>query len=584
MLRLLAPLILFFLFFIAPAWAIGPTESDTLCVLSADAAGFSVEACKTISRDRPRRPGPTRRSMDLSFQLHRSGDPSVTQGWLSDPFTLRAAFVAADAATRHVHTTRADGAVLIRLPGLYDPKRFVLEIDGRPATAAAFTKTDRVRPAAAAQPVETLIDNGPVDNRLDLVVLGDGYTAGEQGAFRQDALALLDYWLAQEPFQRYAIHYNVHLLFIESAESGADHPSQGIQRDTAFDASFDYADIPQLLVVDEAKVLRAALAAPDVDQVVVIVNDDMYGGSGGSVAVVSRHLEAPEVMTHELGHSLANLADEYEDPLPGYEPGDSEPNVTFETERDAIPWVDWIEPAMPLPSPEEDAYAGQVGLFEGARYRESGIYRPELTCRMRELGRDFCTICREALVAAHYRHLAPSDALGGDVVADVGETLFFDAAPVQPESETVSVVWTVDGLEQEARVEILEKTFEKGLHTVTAQVVDSSDWLRLPAARDTAHADITWTVHAGIESSDGDSDAETDEELEQERDAEASNEGGDTDLPAEDGDTEINEKEGNNGGGCRSFPLPSSGWILLIFAVCAYGRRRKNRPATPPDR
>ena len=50
---------------------------------------------------------------------------------------------------------------------------------------------------------------------------------------------------------------------------------------------------------------------PNVDELVMLVNDPRYGGSGGSVAVASA--SAPEIALHELGHSFAGLADEYVD-------------------------------------------------------------------------------------------------------------------------------------------------------------------------------------------------------------------------------------------------------------------------------
>ena len=40
---------------------------------------------------------------------------------------------------------------------------------------------------AQAQVVQTLIDHGEPANRLDLVMVGDGYTAAEAGKFRADA-------------------------------------------------------------------------------------------------------------------------------------------------------------------------------------------------------------------------------------------------------------------------------------------------------------------------------------------------------------------------------------------------------------
>jgi hypothetical protein len=44
------------------------------------------------------------------------------------------------------------------------------------------------------------------------------------------------------------------------------------------------------------------------------------------------------------------------------------------------------------------AFFGKVGLFEGAGYVSSGIYRPSLDCRMFTLSlTDFDPVCRAAI-------------------------------------------------------------------------------------------------------------------------------------------------------------------------------------------
>src|SRR5207253_8955881 len=63
--------------------------------------------------------------------------------------------------------------------------------------ATALSATDIVAGTQAAAPspynVRTLVATGPSDNRVDMVFLGDGYTAGEMAKYTSDILGLRDY-------------------------------------------------------------------------------------------------------------------------------------------------------------------------------------------------------------------------------------------------------------------------------------------------------------------------------------------------------------------------------------------------------
>ncbi|HXV75904.1 MAG TPA: M64 family metallopeptidase, partial [Candidatus Polarisedimenticolaceae bacterium] len=176
---------------------------------------------------------------------------------------------------------------------------------------------------------------GDPTNRVDLVIMGDGYTAAESALFQAQAANLEDQFLSITPYAEYRNFVNVTHLFTASAESGADHPpfrtqnctgddpsccSDPVMRDdplrntfvdTAFDARYCAFQIHRLLVIDVSAVLAAASAVPEWDQILVLVNDTTYGGSGGFIGVSSTHPAAVDVSRHEYGHSFTGLADEY---------------------------------------------------------------------------------------------------------------------------------------------------------------------------------------------------------------------------------------------------------------------------------
>ena len=83
-------------------------------------------------------------------------------------------------------------------------------------TALAAAMLAMLASAANAAPVQ-LINNGPSANRVDLVILGDGYRSSELSKFATDAQAFVDKFFLNTPFKEYAQSFNVWRLDTASA-------------------------------------------------------------------------------------------------------------------------------------------------------------------------------------------------------------------------------------------------------------------------------------------------------------------------------------------------------------------------------
>src|SRR6185369_3486309 len=206
---------------------------------------------------------------------------------------------------------------------------------------------------ALAEPFETIINNGSAENRVDIAILGDGYTSAQMDKYKTDVQAAMTLFFNNEPFHEYRNFFNVHRVDVVSGESGADHPERGVSVNTALDATYNCSGIQRLVCVNVGKVftiLGNSLNPSQRDIVIVIVNDPEYGGSGGSVAVTSTHVEVIELILHELGHSFGLLADEYGGPPPPACNNTIEPsaaNATKANERSLIKWNHWIDASTP---------------------------------------------------------------------------------------------------------------------------------------------------------------------------------------------------------------------------------------------
>ena len=338
-------------------------------------------------------------------------------------------------------------------------------------------------------PAVTVVNNGDPANRVDLAILGDGYTTAELDKYADDVQQLLQAFFAQEPFQEYQRYFNVHRVDVVSNESGADHPERSppVFKDTALDATYNCAGIQRLICVDLSTALTIAsdsLPATQRDLLLVLVNDPEYGGSGGAIAVASTHPEVVELVLHELGHSFGLLADEYGGPPPpscnaSVEP--PEPNATKETVRALIKWAVWIDPSTPIPT--LTTAPGLPGLYEGAKYCDQGLFRPTYNSKMRSLGVPFEQINGEQLIKRTYNWVSPIDEsspAAADLTVVRGQTQQFGVVTPAPQTHALAVTWFVDGQpEGTGESFTLDTTpLSPGAHTVEAVVDDPTAMVR----------------------------------------------------------------------------------------------------------
>ncbi|HEX6178644.1 MAG TPA: IgA Peptidase M64 [Thermoanaerobaculia bacterium] len=295
----------------------------------------------------------------------------------------------------------------------------------------------------------TIFESGPAAQKVDLLLIGEGYTEAELPKFQSDAKRLVGELFATEPFKSRRGDFNVRALHLPSQTSGVHQPRTRDDRRTAISAEYNIFDSERYLLTYDNRALRDAASAAPYEFIEILVNEAQYGGGGifndqATTSVDSAFSDY--VFVHEFGHHFAALADEYYTSDVAYETGvvhqePWEPNVTATPANPK--WADLIEKGTPLPTPwdkeayeahsrevqarrrklradnapesemdklfrEEQAwstkflssqkYAGKVGAFEGASYEAKGLYRPEVDCIMftrNEVG--FCRVCTRAI-------------------------------------------------------------------------------------------------------------------------------------------------------------------------------------------
>ena len=201
---------------------------------------------------------------------------------------------------------------------------------------------------------------GDSHSRVDLAIVGEGYTRAEEAKFRADLARFTAIMLGQEPYKSRRDRFNIRGVWLASNQSGADEPARGVWRDTAVGTRFDSLGSERYLLTEDNRALRAIAAHVPYDSVYVMVNSPRYGGGGIYnlfCTFTTDNPWSPYVFLHEFGHSFAALADEYyssnvayTDFFPqGVEP--IEPNITALLDPAKLKWADLVRPGTPVPTP-----------------------------------------------------------------------------------------------------------------------------------------------------------------------------------------------------------------------------------------
>jgi hypothetical protein len=136
---------------------------------------------------------------------------------------------------------------------------------------------DRAKPAppAALIPIQKM---GDPATKVDLLLLGDGYTRAEQKKFEADARRLTNILFSTSPFKEHRSDFNVWGLCPAASQSGISRPSTGVYRDSlsTYDA---FGSERYVLSFDNRELRKVAQFAP-YEFVEILANNRTYGGGG----------------------------------------------------------------------------------------------------------------------------------------------------------------------------------------------------------------------------------------------------------------------------------------------------------------
>jgi hypothetical protein len=318
-----------------------------------------------------------------------------------------------------------------------------------------------------------VIENaGPARNRVNYVIVGDGYTESELDTTYLDHI---DYYMQKrfsdpigQPYLRYRKFVNI--CAVKLASPG------GICGNSALNCCGD--DQSRLANCDRnaaMSAMRDAFAAVpdfDIDWTAVVLNGDSWWNTGSDLMLWSGgNPDANGAALHEGGHGFHQLADEYDGTDGGCSQEYSEVDSTADPTDTNPKWGRWL-------GYDQSPGTGVQDFFEGSRYCQSQQYRPSDNSMMNLLFGDdpntsFNSVSREKMIMDIWRFVEPIDSLDPPQ-GNVTDTTVLRVNVIDP--DVIDVNWSVDGtlMEEDGGAEFDVSVMGPGTYEVTAFAFDNA--------------------------------------------------------------------------------------------------------------
>ena len=369
---------------------------------------------------------------------------------------------------------------------------------GASGAAAGSGGSPTMTPTGPATPLDcgptgVAIENaGPPKNRVNYVILGDGYTQDQLDttfiSHIQNAMKKRFSEVIGQPYGRYRKFVNICAIKLPSANGPIGSGT------TALDCTGD--DQSRLANCNMTKVNEAfkanVPASFEIDWKAVVLNNAAWWNTGATVMLWSgANKDAAGAALHEGGHGFHQLADEYTGSESNCAREFNEVNSTADQAKTAGKWDLWL-------GYDQAGATGMQTTVAGSRYCMSGQYRPTSNSMMNQLFGDkpntsFNSVSREKMIMDIWRAVTPID----ETLPPAGK---LDAAGMLQvrviDPAVIAVDWSVDGnVVKQAGGETFDlaaQALGTGSHTITAKAYDTAGMELIRYTTGTQYGRMNW--------------------------------------------------------------------------------------------
>ncbi len=243
-------------------------------------------------------------------------------------------------------------------------------------------------------------------------ILSEWYLENQRTKFFKDAEKVKNIILKTQPYKKHKEHIVFKSIFKEINEPNS----------SLFETSYGSLDIDRYITSKDEWAINNVCTNIHFNAIIILCNSKKYGGGGiygKYTCVPSDNDQLDYLVVHELGHSIAGLADEYYASSVTYLPEKNnrpwEPNIST---LDNIKWHKKISASTPIPTPwnktaydlisnknkksfyhkNQEPYEHEIGVFQGAGYDNDNLYRSQVDCVMFSKNKlEYCKICSTAI-------------------------------------------------------------------------------------------------------------------------------------------------------------------------------------------
>ncbi len=143
--------------------------------------------------------------------------------------------------------------------------------------SSRFVNPADIKPAGK---VWSYLESGPPSQKVDLLVIGEGYTEAEMPKLHKDVERLVGKLFATEPFKSRKSDFNVRVLELPAAKSGVHRPRTNDNRRSATGVQYNIFDSERYVLTFDNRALRDVASSAPYDFLEIVVNEKQYGGGG----------------------------------------------------------------------------------------------------------------------------------------------------------------------------------------------------------------------------------------------------------------------------------------------------------------